>query len=67
MRTKLCMYKNTCILKVLPYVVTAEVEALLLGNKLSYACVKEVCRLLAEPRFDTFHQLIIVDRKQFFR
>jgi hypothetical protein len=25
-----------------------------------YACVKEVCRLLARPRFDTFHQLLII-------
>jgi hypothetical protein len=24
-----------------------------------YACVKEVCRLWAQPRFDTFNQLLI--------
>jgi hypothetical protein len=26
-----------------------------------YACVKEVCCLFAQPRFDIFHQLIIVE------
>jgi hypothetical protein len=46
MRQKL-LYKNTCILKlvVLLSVVTARIEALVLGNKFLYACVSEVCRL----------------------
>jgi hypothetical protein len=29
-------------------------------NKFLYACVKEVCRLWAQPRFGTFHQLLII-------
>jgi hypothetical protein len=36
-------------------------EALVaLGNKFLYACVKEVCCMWAQPRFDTFHQLLII-------
>jgi hypothetical protein len=34
--------------------------ALVSRNKLLYACVREVCRLCAQPRFDTFHQLLII-------
>jgi hypothetical protein len=30
-----------------------------LRNKFSYACVKEVCRLWAQPCFDTFHHLLM--------
>jgi hypothetical protein len=52
--------KNTYILKLLLNVITAEIEELLSGNKFLYACVKEVCHLLAKPRFDTFHQLLII-------
>jgi hypothetical protein len=37
--------KNMYILKLLLNVVTAGIEALVLGNKFLYACVKEVCRL----------------------
>jgi hypothetical protein len=34
--------------------VTARIEApVISGNKLLYACVKEVCHLWAQPRFDT--------------
>jgi hypothetical protein len=41
-------------------IVTARIESLVLsGNKLMYACVKEVCCLWSQPRFDTFHQLLI--------
>jgi hypothetical protein len=52
--------KNTYILKLLLNVVTAGIEGLVSGNKFLYACVKEVCLLLAKPRFDTFHQLLII-------
>jgi hypothetical protein len=45
------MIKNMYILKLLPNVVTDGNEAFLSGNKLLYACVKEVCRLWAQPRF----------------
>jgi hypothetical protein len=42
-------------------VVTASTEALVIsGNKFLHACVKEVCRYWAQPRFDTFHQLLII-------
>jgi hypothetical protein len=45
-----------CILKLLLDVVTAEIEAFVMsGDKFLYACVKEVCRVLTQPRFDTFH------------
>jgi hypothetical protein len=48
--------------KLLLNVLTAEIEALVVSvNKFLHACVKEVCRLSAQPRFDTFHQLIIVE------
>jgi hypothetical protein len=51
MRTKIfIMYKNINILKLLLNIVTTEIEALVLsGNKFLYACVKEVCHLLAQP------------------
>jgi hypothetical protein len=32
-----------------------------LWNKFLNACIKEVCRLWAQPHFDTFHQLITVE------
>jgi hypothetical protein len=62
MRKKNLLYtKNKYILKLLPIVVTAWIEALvILGNKFLYACVKEVCHHWAQPRFDMF-QLIIID------
>jgi hypothetical protein len=49
------------MLKLILNVVTAEIEALVVSvNKFLHACVKEFCRLLAQPRFDTTRQLIIV-------
>jgi hypothetical protein len=30
-----------------------------LGNKFLYPCVKEVCRLCTQPRFDTFNQFLV--------
>jgi hypothetical protein len=47
----------------MPYllVVTAEIETLVSENKFLYACDKEVCRLWAQPRFDTFYELIIFE------
>jgi hypothetical protein len=48
------------ILKPLLNVVTGGIEASVTGNKSVYACVKEVCHLWAQPRFDTFHQLLII-------
>jgi hypothetical protein len=32
-----------------------------MGNKFLYASVKEVCHLWSQPRFDTFHKLIMVE------
>jgi hypothetical protein len=59
---KILLYtKNKYILKLLLNVVTAWIEALVIpGNKFSYACVKEVCCHWSQPRFDTFHQLLII-------
>jgi hypothetical protein len=51
--------KNIYILQLLLNVVTAGIEALVSGNKFLYVCVKEVCRLWDQPRFDTFRQLLI--------
>jgi hypothetical protein len=49
------------ILKLLLNVVTTEIEALLvLGSKVLYACVKEICHLQAQPHFDTFHHSIML-------
>jgi hypothetical protein len=40
---------------------TSRIKALVIsGNKFVYACVKEVCRLWAQPRLDTLHQLLII-------
>jgi hypothetical protein len=45
-RKNLLCIKNTYIFKLLLNVVTAIIEALAaLGNKILFACVKEVCRL----------------------
>jgi hypothetical protein len=53
--------KATYILKLLLSVVTAGIEALVvLENKFLYVCVKEVCHLWTEPRFENFHQLLII-------
>jgi hypothetical protein len=52
---------HTYILKLLLNIVTARTEAcIILGNKFLYVCVKEICCLWAQPRFDTFHQLLII-------
>jgi hypothetical protein len=60
MREKILHTKNTYILKPLLNVVTVGIEALVVsGNAVLYACVKQVCRLRAEPSFHTFHQLLI--------
>jgi hypothetical protein len=40
--------------------VTSGIEKLVSENMFVYACVKEVCRLLAKPRSDIFHQLFII-------
>jgi hypothetical protein len=54
--------QNTYIFKLLLNVITPGIEPLvLLRKKFLYACVKEVYHLWAQPRFDTFHQLIIVE------
>jgi hypothetical protein len=37
------------------------------GNKLLYACVKEACRLWAQRRLDTFHQLLIIAEVLWFQ
>jgi hypothetical protein len=60
MRKKLLYIKNTYILNLLLNVVIVEIETLVSENKFSYACVKEVCRLWAQPCFDTFNQLLII-------
>jgi hypothetical protein len=52
--------ENKYILKLLLNVVTTWIEALVSGNKFSYACAKGVWRRWAQPRFDTFHQLLII-------
>jgi hypothetical protein len=59
---KIILYtENQYILKLLLNIVTAWIEApVLSGNKFLYACVKEVCGHCAQPRFDTFHQLLII-------
>jgi hypothetical protein len=51
--------KNMAVLQPLLNVVTARTEALaILGNKFLHACVKEICCLLAQARFDTIRQLL---------
>jgi hypothetical protein len=50
------------ILQLLLNVITTRIEALVvLGNPFLHVCVKEVCRLWAQPYFDTFHHLITVE------
>jgi hypothetical protein len=45
--------------KLLLNIVTAGIEAFVVSeNKFLYACVKEICRLWAQPCFDTLHQLL---------
>jgi hypothetical protein len=64
MRKKLLYTKNTYIIQLLLNIVTAGIEALVVsGNKFLYACVKEVCRLWAQPRFTPFiHWLLLLKR-----
>jgi hypothetical protein len=50
--------KKPYIIKLLLNVVTAGIEALVSVNKFFYACVKVVCHLWSQPRFDTFHPLL---------
>jgi hypothetical protein len=52
---KITVYKNLYMFKLFIDVVTAWFEALVLRNTFLYACVKEVCRLLAS------HVLIFSD------
>jgi hypothetical protein len=60
-KRKLFYIKNMSILKLLLNVATARIEAPVISrNKFLYACVKEVCCLWAKPRFDIFHQLLII-------
>jgi hypothetical protein len=57
---KIILYKNAYILKLLLDVVATGTEPLVVSaNKFLYSCAKKVCRLWAQPRFDTFHQLLI--------
>jgi hypothetical protein len=59
-KTKNLLYKkNMHILQLLLNVVMAGIEAFVTENKFSYDCAKEVCRLWALSRSDTFHQLLI--------
>jgi hypothetical protein len=61
MRKKLLYRSSTYIIKLLLSIVTAGTEALVIwGNTLLYACVREVCRLWAQPCFDSFNQLLII-------
>jgi hypothetical protein len=61
MRKKLFYTKNMYILKLHLSVVIVGINTLVSsGNKFLYACVKEICRLWAQLRFDTFHQLVII-------
>jgi hypothetical protein len=54
------IHKNTFMSKLLNEV-TAENEAIAVSeNKFFYACLKEVCRLLAQPCSDTLHQILII-------
>jgi hypothetical protein len=60
-KTILLYTKYKYILQLLLNVVSAWIEARVVSrNKFLYACVKEVCRHWAQPRFDTFHQLLII-------
>jgi hypothetical protein len=61
-KKKILYTKNTYIHKLFLNSVAAGTEALVVsGNEFFNACVKEVCRLWAQPRLDTFKQLIIAE------
>jgi hypothetical protein len=58
---KLLNTKNIYILKLFLNIDTARIEAYVIsGNKVLYACGKEVCHLSAQPHFDGVHQLLII-------
>jgi hypothetical protein len=59
-KKKFIYTKNMYILKLVLSIVTAGIEAIVLGSKFMYVCVKEVCQLWVKPHCDTFHQLLIV-------
>jgi hypothetical protein len=62
MRGKHLLYIKIYIPKLLLNVVTPGIEALIItGNKFLYSCVKELCCLWAQPRFDTCQLLVIVE------
>jgi hypothetical protein len=49
------------VLKLLLNVVITRIEAtVIMENKFCMPVVKEVCHLSVQPRFDTFHQLLII-------
>jgi hypothetical protein len=48
-------------IKLLINVVIAGIETLVSGNTFLYASVREVCRLFAQSRSDTFHHLLTVE------
>jgi hypothetical protein len=62
MRKQILLYiKMHTYLTLLLIVVTAGIEELVVsGNTFLYACVKEVCRLSAQPLFGTFYQLFFI-------
>jgi hypothetical protein len=52
---------NTYTFKLFLNVATAGIEASVVsGNTFLCSCVKEDCRLRAQPSFDTFHQSIVI-------
>jgi hypothetical protein len=57
---KFTLCNSTYKLKLFLSLIRAGVDALESGNKFVYACVKEICRLLAQPRLDTSHQLLLI-------
>jgi hypothetical protein len=51
---------NTYIFEILLQIVTVKIEALISGDKCLIACVKDLCRLWGQARFDTLYQLITI-------
>jgi hypothetical protein len=61
MRKILLNTKNMYILNLFLKVFITGIEAIVVsGNKFLYACVKEVCLLCAQPRFDAFRQNLFI-------
>jgi hypothetical protein len=55
------VYKNMYIRKLLLNIDTVGIEALIVSEKkFLHASVNDVCLLWAQPRFDTFHQVLII-------